>query len=355
VLLWPRELKTVGGVALGSLPGGVTRERLNLVIVTLDTTRADRIGAYGARDVETPAFDSLAREGVLFEQAVAVAPLTLPVHSSIFTGKFPPEHGVRDNGGFFLGPEQVTLAEVLKDRGYRTGAFVAAYVLDSKWGTDQGFDTYFDGFDLPTGRLVPEFSAGQRGGQGPALDHETRTRPSHLIHSAPHTPYRPPEPFDRYQGHRTGGGVADNGSGVLPVPIAGWPADGGHDGRMASTGDREARRLLHLAWRRAACHGRARRRAHRRGVTTVRGGPHAHGAGPARRAVAQAVPARVVARPARASWPLTHSSMPRCTTRVGDLRPPGEAMPRSTAAPELYDISDPKEAANSSARGDCRR
>ena len=137
-----------GNGAPGTFFGGTSRNPLNVVVVTLDTTRADRIGAYGAKDVETPAFDRLASEGVLFEQAVSVAPLTLPAHSSMFTGKFPPEHGVRDNGGFFLGPEQVTLAERLKARGYRTGAFIAAYVLDWKWGIDQGFDTFFDDFDL---------------------------------------------------------------------------------------------------------------------------------------------------------------------------------------------------------------
>src|SRR3954469_207249 len=142
-LLRTRPVKTAAGVELGQLAAGVARDRLNLVIVTLDTTRADRIGAYGSHEVETPTIDRLAAEGVLFEQAVSVAPLTLPAHSSLFTGKFPPEHGVRDNGGF-LGPEQVTLAEVLKNRGYRTGAFVGAYVLDSKWGINQGFDTYFD-------------------------------------------------------------------------------------------------------------------------------------------------------------------------------------------------------------------
>src|SRR5688572_890045 len=107
-----RPVRTHTGVELGLLTGGGSRDRLNLVVVTLDTIRADRIGAYGAKDVETPALDALAAEGVLFEQAVSVAPLTLPAHSSIFTGKFPPEHGVRDNGGFFLGPEQVTLAEL---------------------------------------------------------------------------------------------------------------------------------------------------------------------------------------------------------------------------------------------------
>ena len=114
------------------------------------------------------------QSGVLFEQAVSVAPLTLPAHSSLFTGRFPPEHGVRDNGGFFLGPEQLTLAEVLKARGYRTGGFVGAYVLDSKWGLNQGFDTYVDDFDLsqdPRRLSGSDSEARQRSrGQGPALD-----------------------------------------------------------------------------------------------------------------------------------------------------------------------------------------
>src|SRR5437899_10627918 len=142
----PRAARTASGVDLGT--AAETAGPLNLVIITLDTTRADRMGAYGNTQIETPAFDRIAREGVLFEQAVSAAPLTLPVHSSMFTGKFPPEHGVRDNGGFFLGPEQLTLAEVLKAHGYRTGGFIGAYVLDSKWGINQGFDTYFDKFDL---------------------------------------------------------------------------------------------------------------------------------------------------------------------------------------------------------------
>ena len=99
--LLPRAVRTTTGIDLGSLPRGVSRDRLNLLVVTLDTTRSDRVGAYGA-NVATPAFDRLAREGVLFEQAEAVAPLTLPAHTSIFSGRFPPEHGVRDNGGFVL-------------------------------------------------------------------------------------------------------------------------------------------------------------------------------------------------------------------------------------------------------------
>ena len=165
--------------------------------------------------------DSIARDGVLFDQAVSVAPLTLPAHSSIFTGKFPPEHGVRDNGGFFLGPDQVTLAEVLKQRGYRTGGFVAAYVLDSKWGIDQGFDTYVDDFDLSTKR---GFSLGAI--QRPANEvmdkalpwiRESKGSPFfawiHLYD--PHAPYRPPEPFaSRYKDRPYNGEIAFTDSQV---------------------------------------------------------------------------------------------------------------------------------------------
>jgi arylsulfatase A-like enzyme/tetratricopeptide (TPR) repeat protein len=214
-LWYPRPSRSVSGVELGPLARGVDRHALNLVVVTLDTTRADRIGAYGARDVETPTFDGLAREGVLFEQTESVAPLTLPAHSSLFTGKFPPEHGVRDNGGFFLGSEQLTLAEVLKARGYRTGGFVGAYVLDSKWGINQGFDTYFDDFDL-SGKGGVSLAGIQRPGNevvDKALPWIESVKESpffawiHLYDA--HTPYQPPEPFaTRYAGHPYNGEIA---------------------------------------------------------------------------------------------------------------------------------------------------
>lgn len=114
---------------------------LNLVLITLDTTRADRIGAYGCADAGTPNLDRLAREGALFEQVESVAPLTLPAHCSLFTGRFPFQHGVRENG-MPLPPQEQTLAQVLQAEGVRTGAFVASYVLDSRWGLARGFDTY---------------------------------------------------------------------------------------------------------------------------------------------------------------------------------------------------------------------
>jgi choline-sulfatase len=219
--LMPRSIRTSSGVDLGTLPRGAGGAPLNLVVITLDTTRADRMGAYGATTVETPVFDRLAREGVLFEHAVSVAPLTLPVHSSIFTGKFPPEHGVRDNGGFFLGEDQTTLAEVLKGRGYRTAGFVGAYVLDSKWGIGQGFETYYDKFDLSESRGV-SLGAIQRTANEvvdqalPWLD-GNRSQPFfawlHLYDA--HSPYRPPEPFaTRYKGHPYNGEIAFTDSQV---------------------------------------------------------------------------------------------------------------------------------------------
>lgn len=189
------------GIVLGRLPRGVAASDLNVLIVTLDTTRADRIGAYGYGDVHTPTLDRLAREGVLFEQASAAAPLTLPAHSSLFTGKFPPEHGVRDNGGYFLDPAETTLAEVLKGRGYKTGAFVGAYVLDGRWGLNQGFETYADDFDLSKYKAI-SLGAIQRPGNE-VVDRALRwlgtvddSRFFGWVHLYdPHSPYQPPEPF----------------------------------------------------------------------------------------------------------------------------------------------------------------
>jgi arylsulfatase A-like enzyme len=116
-----------------------------VVLITLDTLRADVLGCYGGR-VATPHIDRLAREGVLFEQATATVPLTLPSHSSIMTGLLPARHGVRDNGGFFLEPSFTTLAERFQAAGYATGAFVGSWVLERRWGLAQGFDQYSDSF-----------------------------------------------------------------------------------------------------------------------------------------------------------------------------------------------------------------
>lgn len=126
---------------------GAERSTWNVLVLTLDTTRADRLGAYGFVGADTPHIDRLAREGVLFEQAESVAPLTLPAHCSLFTGRFPFQHGVRDNGSPLNSTER-TLAQVLKAEGVRTAAFAAAYVLDARWGLARGFEQY-DGIFKP--------------------------------------------------------------------------------------------------------------------------------------------------------------------------------------------------------------
>lgn len=126
----------------------------NLLIVTVDTLRADYLGCYGNRTVKTPAIDALAAAGVRFDFCVAHAPMTLPSHTSILTGQDPRQHGVRDNIGFRAKSNLMTLAETLKSRGFSTAAFVSAFVLDSRFGLDQGFDHYDDHVGIaPAGAL----------------------------------------------------------------------------------------------------------------------------------------------------------------------------------------------------------
>jgi arylsulfatase A-like enzyme len=116
----------------------------NVLLVTLDTTRADRLGCYGYRQAMTPTLDRLAAAGVRFEWAYSPVPLTLPAHTSLLTGTYPIVHGLRINQAGSLGDEIETLAERFKLHGFRTGAFVSAWVLDSTFGLDHGFDHYAD-------------------------------------------------------------------------------------------------------------------------------------------------------------------------------------------------------------------
>jgi arylsulfatase A-like enzyme len=118
----------------------------NVVLITLDTTRADALGAYGQTLATTPNLDRLAAEGVLFEQAVTSAPHTLGAHATIFTGLYPYAHGVRSNQGYLLPETSRTLAEVLSDYGYRTGAEIAADVLMRGTRIAQGFEHVRDSF-----------------------------------------------------------------------------------------------------------------------------------------------------------------------------------------------------------------
>jgi arylsulfatase A-like enzyme/Tfp pilus assembly protein PilF len=194
-------IQTASGVNLGRLPAGLRPNDLNVLLITLDTTRWDRIGAYGDATASTPNLDRLAGRGTLFEQTIASAPLTLPAHSTIFTGLLPPRHGVRDNGGYVLDPKHRTLASALKATGRATGAFVGAFVLDAKFGLDSGFDTYYDKFDLSRQRSVSLGSISRKAGEVvenamPWLEqHAGRPFFAWLHFYDAHSPYEPPEPF----------------------------------------------------------------------------------------------------------------------------------------------------------------
>lgn len=141
---------------LAAACGKGRNERANVLLVTLDTTRADRLGCYGNARIETPNLDRLAREGVRFENAFTAVPSTLPSHASILTGTYPALHGVHDNGVYVLTEGATTLAERFHAAGYRTAAFVSAFVLDARFGLAQGFDVYDDEMEEPLIEADPE-------------------------------------------------------------------------------------------------------------------------------------------------------------------------------------------------------
>ena len=188
----------------------------DLVLVTIDTLRADRLPAWGYEGVETPHIDALVRRGVRFASAVSTVPFTLPAHSSILTGRYPPAHGVRENVGYVLGEELTTLAELLGRTGYDTGGFVSSFVLDGRWGIGRGFDTYFDDFETAPKERSNMASVQRDGAETVAaaiawLDGRSGNRPFFLwLHLyEPHDPYAPPEPYrSRYAGRPYDGEVA---------------------------------------------------------------------------------------------------------------------------------------------------
>lgn len=204
-------LMLVAGLALAVVLAGCERDDVggvveppaasgpNVLLVTLDTTRADRLGCYGHEASGTPYLDDLASRGVRFERAYAQVPLTLPSHASLLTGEYPPEIGLRVNGSGRLGGDVPTLASVLKGRGYRTGAFVAAAVLSDAYGLDRGFDHYDNdlGADTGGGDAVAERPGDAVCDAAIAWLDASSDRPFfawvHLFD--PHHPYEPPEPY----------------------------------------------------------------------------------------------------------------------------------------------------------------
>jgi len=194
-----------------SLMEPVRIDQMNIILFTIDTLRADHLECYGYDKVKSPQINRLANEGILFEHNIVQAPLTLPSHSSILTGTYPLHHGIRDNGGFYLDENHLTLAESLKNKGYATGAFVAAFVLDSRWGLDQGFDYYYDNFDLTKYKTVSLDSVQRRGDEVLAevykwVENQSQQKFFAWIHLYdPHTPYDPPEPYKtEYKGSHFG-------------------------------------------------------------------------------------------------------------------------------------------------------
>ena len=186
-----------GWVALSGPPA-----RPHIILISIDTLRADHVGCYGYPEDITPALDSLAADGVRFENAYGPVPLTLPSHTAMLTGSYPPYTGVHKNETHRLSASHQTLPELLSDVGYVTGAIVSTFVLDSQFGLDQGFQTYQDDMPLsPQGR-----GYSQRKGEEAtelAIDWLDRHAGADglflLLHYYdPHTPYEPPEAFARF-------------------------------------------------------------------------------------------------------------------------------------------------------------
>ena len=196
----------------------------NVLLVTVDTVRADHLGCYGARDAETPALDRLAREGVRFAWASSPVPLTLPSHSSLLSGLLPPHHGLRNNGAGRFPEGTATLATALAAAGYRTGAFVGAFVLDHRFGLARGFEVYDDEVERDASGGLPE-DAERRGDavvdralawlqspqSPPPPSGAAGARPFFLwvhLYDA-HAPYAPPSPYrERHPGRPYDGEIA---------------------------------------------------------------------------------------------------------------------------------------------------
>jgi arylsulfatase A-like enzyme/Tfp pilus assembly protein PilF len=184
-----------------------------IILISIDTLRSDHLPAYGYSKVSTPALDALRGDSILFERAYTQCPLTLVSHASVFTGKLPAEHGIRDNLGYNLNPKTPTLAELLKSKGYATGGAVSALVLRGETGFKRGFDFWDDAIDLDpnsitiaraqrSGDVTRELAQKWIGGQ--------KGKPFFFfLHIyEPHTPYEPPEPFKSKYGDTYDGEVA---------------------------------------------------------------------------------------------------------------------------------------------------
>ncbi|MCG6948538.1 MAG: sulfatase-like hydrolase/transferase [Acidobacteria bacterium] len=190
--------------------------RPSVLLITLDTTRADHLEPYGVEDVETPALSRLAAEGVVFEHAMATSPVTAPAHASLLTGLYPPHHGVRNNSTHYLPEEIPTLAEWLSEAGYRTAAFVSTVILEARYGLDQGFGVYDDEIRSAVAgderRMTVERPAGATTDRALAWLDTLGSNESFFLwvhYYDPHIPYSPPSPWaERYPNRGYDGEIA---------------------------------------------------------------------------------------------------------------------------------------------------
>ncbi len=187
----------------------------SVILITIDTLRADHVGCYGAQTVKTPTLDALAHDGVVFERAISQVPLTWPSHAVILTGTYPFQNGVQDFTGQPLAPQFRSVAQAFKQAGYATGAVVSAFVLDRSWGLARGFDFYDDAFSAQTFEQkdigLVDRRAGESVAHAIAWLKKTPRRPFFLwLHLYdPHSPYDPPEPYrSEYSSHLYDGEIA---------------------------------------------------------------------------------------------------------------------------------------------------
>jgi arylsulfatase A-like enzyme/tetratricopeptide (TPR) repeat protein len=229
--------------AVSESGGFVPNGRPSILLITLDTTRADHLEPYGANNVETPALSGLADRGIVFENAVATAPVTGPTHASLLTGLYPRRHGVRNNLTHHLPDDVPTLAEWLSTAGYRTAAFVSAVVLEGRYGFDQGFGLYDDDLSAASEsrqtRMITERSAEATADRALAwLDALGNDQPYFLwVHFYdPHIPYSPPSPWaERFPERPYDGEIAYMDSQV--GRLLQHPRAAGDDVMVAAIGD----------------------------------------------------------------------------------------------------------------------
>ncbi len=166
----------------------------HVVLISLDTCRADYLSCYGYAQPTTPHIDALAKQGYLFSHAMTPIPMTLPAHTSMLTGTIPPHHGKHENSDVYFDPSHVTLAALLKTKGYRTGAFVGAQILNARKGLDRGFDTYDDRFAQP-GQVERRAEEVNRAAFAWLEKQKSSSVFLFLHYYDPHDSYDPPEPF----------------------------------------------------------------------------------------------------------------------------------------------------------------